>query len=839
MGEPASSIHRARTIGILLTAVLLSALIAPQAQAEPVTPPGVVTFADEDRSSELSGEPANQKYQFSSPTSVTYDRDSIGAGASGSRVYVADVGNHLVRVLNLEGAEIGRLDPASVQLAPDSPESAVPTLAAPLGIAFLSAAEADDDRLAGLYVNDIGSHQIHFYRTVAADPGAFLYVTSVGRKGDGGGEDLRLPRNVTVLPQGLIFVSDEFNHRIKGFRLDPATWSATLLTTGGWQDQGGSYVGAGPILPGQDLDYGTDSTRYDDYAQQPEKVEGFRIPQGQAYWRSGGRTFLYVSDNGNNRIKVFEVDESDGSIALADIIGRFLNDGAAEHLKRPRGISADKDGNLFIADTYGGRILRIDNLDTGGGATYRTSKSADVKAVWMYGHLGIQQIEMRTPATALNEDEAMQLPNDAVPVMRADGERYTEDVMSWGSLFEDAPVILVSDTGNHRVKKCWERPDGGALLRCSVSAGVGGESEHEFWGHPRNLPGQLHYASALKHLPAAGSGDGIILASDTPNTVIETYSIDGKYLGPFTDGQLSYGVTGLSVFRGVPGTDDRRVAALVAADATLPWPYTGDSSLRMYEADGVIDELFNLTYRTGGFGVPSISFLNLNTPVAVDVLAEGGGNYGVFVTSAKGYLWRFTYASYSGSLSANWVVGGPDAAKGEDPALDDWNLGSKFFEEGDPGTFDTIQDVTAGGGRVYAVDRRNQRVQVFSATTGQYIGKIGVGGGTYDHPDSINADELFLPHGIDLDTATGSLLIGDGFNFVARKYADPSGLVPGADGRIKPTFDGYWLNPELGTLDGGLFATQHVLRVGDHVFVDSLISNRITRFNAADFTPAS
>ena len=433
----------------------------------------------------------------------------------------------------------------------------------------------------------------------------------------------------------------------------------------------------------------------------------------------------------------------------------------------------------------------------------------------------------------------MQLPNDAVPVMRADGERYTEDVMSWGSLFEDAPVILVSDTGNHRVKKCWERPDGGALLRCSVSAGVGGESEHEFWGHPRNLPGQLHYASALKHLPAAGSGDGIILASDTPNTVIETYSIDGKYLGPFTDGQLSYGVTGLSVFRGVPGTDDRRVAALVAADATLPWPYTGDSSLRMYEADGVIDELFNLTYRTGGFGVPSISFLNSNTPVAVDVLAEGGGNYGVFVTSAKGYLWRFTYASYSGGLSANWVVGGPDAAKGEDPALDDWNLGSKFFEEGDPGTFDTIQDVTAGGGRVYAVDRRNQRVQVFSATTGQYIGKIGVGGGTYDHPDSINADELFLPHGIDLDTATGSLLIGDGFNFVARKYADPSGLVPGADGRIKPTFDGYWLNPELGTLDGGLFATQHVLRVGDHVFVDSLISNRITRFNAADFTPAS
>ena len=172
--DSGSSIRRARPIVVLLSAALLAATLATQAQADPVTPAGVVTFADGDRSSELSGEPAHQKYQFSSPTSVTYDRDSVGAGQSDARVYVADVGNHLVRVLDLAGAEIGRLDAGSVQLAPDSPESSVPTLAAPLGIAFLSTAEADDDRLAGLYVNDIGSHQIHFYRTVAADPGVFL-----------------------------------------------------------------------------------------------------------------------------------------------------------------------------------------------------------------------------------------------------------------------------------------------------------------------------------------------------------------------------------------------------------------------------------------------------------------------------------------------------------------------------------------------------------------------------------------------------------------------------------------------------------------------------------------
>lgn len=43
---------------------------------------GFDTFADEDRSSQLSGEPVQQRYQFNTPTTVTYDRDSLGQGAA-------------------------------------------------------------------------------------------------------------------------------------------------------------------------------------------------------------------------------------------------------------------------------------------------------------------------------------------------------------------------------------------------------------------------------------------------------------------------------------------------------------------------------------------------------------------------------------------------------------------------------------------------------------------------------------------------------------------------------------------------------------------------------------
>ncbi|MEU8796325.1 NHL repeat-containing protein [Spirillospora sp. NPDC048819] len=779
---------RRRWSALLAAPVLTAALLAAPAEAETV-----ITFADEDRGAELTGEVPHQRYQFNTPTTVTTDRDSVTGDPADARVYVADMGNHIIRVHDMDGRAIGALDDGDTALAPDSPAASVPEIAAPIGLYFLSKGEAADDRLAGLYVNDAGLHRLHFFRTDPADPGAFQYVTSFGQEGTGGGDDLKLPRNMAVTPGGLLYVSDEFNHRVKGFRIDPVTWGLTPVATVGSK--------GGPILPGQDKDYGTDSTHYDDYAGQPLKRDGFRIPQGMTYWRSpdGSRTYLYVCDQGNNRIKVFEV-AADGGLALVDILGRFTVDGGAEHLKRPRGVRTDRAGNLYVADTYAGRIVRFPNLGTNT-ASYRTSLSSDAAASWAYGRLGIHQVEIRLPATKLTEDQAFQLPNDVVPVEKPDGTRVTEDIWAWGTFYADARVLLVSDAGNHRIKKCWEHPTRQEILRCSVSAGVGGTADHEFWGHPRTLAGQLHAAGALDVLP--GSTD-TLLVSDTPNTVVYKYGLDGTYQGEFAD--VSYGVTGLSVFGG-------QVAVLVAADAALPWPYTGDSSLRVYDSSGNQQHVFNLSYRTSG--ASDISFTGGNYPQAVDV--DGSA---VYITASGGYLYRF---NLSGSLlSLDWVKGGPDPAKGTDDAP-----GPNFYGEGADGTFDQIQDVTAGGGRVYAVDRRNQRVQVFNASSGAYIGKIGQGGGTYDHPDAITADELFLPVGVSLDA--GGLLIGDGFNMVARSYADPTTVNPDANGQIKPAFLDHWVDPHLGTRPGGLFATQHVVRSGSSVFVDSLISNRITR----------
>ncbi|MCP1711737.1 acyl-CoA synthetase (AMP-forming)/AMP-acid ligase II [Kerstersia gyiorum] len=225
------------------------------------------TFADEDRSADLLGESAHQRYQFNTPTTVTYDPDTLGSNPAEARIYVADMGNHRIQVLDLSGRSIGTLDDADTLLASDSPASSVPGIQAPLGIAFLSRSEAEDERLAGLYVNDVGRHQILFFRTVADNADTFQYVTAFGTPGSGAGDALQMPRNVVITPQGYMVVSDEFNHRIKVFRLDPDQgYQATLLQTLGWQDASGHPAGAGPIIRGTDRDYGAPSSNYDDYA---------------------------------------------------------------------------------------------------------------------------------------------------------------------------------------------------------------------------------------------------------------------------------------------------------------------------------------------------------------------------------------------------------------------------------------------------------------------------------------------------------------------------------------------------------------------------------------------
>ena len=133
--------------------------------------------------------------------------------------------------------------------------------------------------------------------------------------------------------------------------------------------------------------------------------------------------------------------------------------------------------------------------------------------------------------------------------------------------------------------------------------------------------------------------------------------------------------------------------------------------------------------------------------------------------------------------------------------------------------------------RVYVTDRRNQRIQALNPANGALIGQLGLGGGTYDHPDGLDPDRLFLPAGLAYDAQQDALVVADGFNMVARAWANPDQYSPNGAGIIDPAYQGHWLDPALGTRPGGLFDAEQVAVGGGDVYVFSLISNRITKFS--------
>ncbi|SFM00192.1 hypothetical protein [Rugamonas rubra] len=51
------------------------------------------------------------------------------------------------------------------------------------------------------------------------------------------------------------------------------------------------------------------------------KARAALLPQGMSYWRppAGTHSYLYLCDNGDKRIKIFEVYPASGAIALAGL----------------------------------------------------------------------------------------------------------------------------------------------------------------------------------------------------------------------------------------------------------------------------------------------------------------------------------------------------------------------------------------------------------------------------------------------------------------------------------------------------------------------------------------
>lgn len=192
------------------------------------------------------------------------------------------------------------------------------------------AVEADGATLLA----DSGNHRI---RRVLPSGALFTVAGSyhLGRyAGEGGAATqarLDYPTDVAVGPDGVIYLADSQNHRIRKVGLDGRI--SLLAGVGGFRWSGGDD---GPAVQA-----------------------GLNSPQGVVVDREGN---VFLADSGNHRIRRVGTNGVISLCAGSGDAGGFSGDGgpAAEaRFNWPTRLAVDTTGNLFIADTANHRVRRI------------------------------------------------------------------------------------------------------------------------------------------------------------------------------------------------------------------------------------------------------------------------------------------------------------------------------------------------------------------------------------------------------------------------------------------------------------------------------------------------
>jgi uncharacterized protein (TIGR03437 family) len=247
-------------------------------------------------------------------------------------LYISDLANCAIRKVTPEG-EIstfvgGQVEmlpvaapaPAPVTLGPEC--GANPKLAGPAGIAI--------DAGGNFYVANFGNHTIS---QISSDGRRVTRVAGTGQAGFSGdgipalNSMLNHPKDVAIGPDGLLYIADKFNHRVRRRE------ASGILTT---------FAGSG--LPGYSGDGG------------PAVRASLNVPIALAFHGEN----LYINEQGNNMVRRVTAgiisrvagrgpagSEGDGGPATQALLADNLS------------VDLDANGSLYIAQAFDGRIRQV------------------------------------------------------------------------------------------------------------------------------------------------------------------------------------------------------------------------------------------------------------------------------------------------------------------------------------------------------------------------------------------------------------------------------------------------------------------------------------------------
>lgn len=301
--------------------------------AAKVKPGTIITLAG-------TGEPGHAGDNGSAGEACLNEPKGLALDGKGN-LYIADAENHVVRRVDLASGLI-----TTVAGRPEKGNGAS-------GPSRAHAPAEDEDPFA-----DPPAGQTEKFVQLSDLSGTVRYVVGTGKSGRFGGDGgpatqatLNFPGAVAVDCQGNLYIADTMNHRVR--KVDAATGVITTIAGTGQHRCSGD---GGPAT-----------------------AAALNEPAALAVDERGN---LYIADQSNNRVR--KVDLNTGTMTTVAGTGEsgYTGDGmpATEAgLSGPSGLTLGPDREIYIADTFSGRIRRIDpatgliSTVAGDGGEYRFS----------------------------------------------------------------------------------------------------------------------------------------------------------------------------------------------------------------------------------------------------------------------------------------------------------------------------------------------------------------------------------------------------------------------------------------------------------------------------------